>query len=285
MDEVGTRLREARAQRGLSLEDIAFATKVPKASLANLEAGRCDLLPAPVFVRGFIRSYARAVGIDPNPLVRAFENRSQAAPSHAFHDAPMSAAAARVGVIGRRLGDGPRDESDAPSRDSHSTPSTRGGPRLDTESKLVPVQPVSMRRQGGLKGGFMLIAVAAAGLLIAALVLVGQKKPGHDGAAQVPTAPLIHERIDGMPAFDLPGAAPRPSPMDVEPIAPSAVTPTPGAGFFDGEAPPAPAGASRLIRSSTGSGAARGPASGAEGNGTRGRAGSNSTNTGATRNR
>jgi transcriptional regulator with XRE-family HTH domain len=205
MEEVGQKLRDARTQAGMSLDDVAAATRIPKVSLARLEEGRYELLPAPVFVRGFIRAYARAVQLDPNPLVRLFESRhaelGRSAPTAS--DAPLSAAAARVGAVGRRLGYGPADEP-APARELDKQ--TRG-PRLDPAEKLVPLQPVSMRSEGGLRGGFMLIAVAAAGLLIAAWVLVGQKKSGSDGAAQIPTAPVIHERIDGMPSFD---AAPAP---------------------------------------------------------------------------
>lgn len=203
--EVGQKLRDARTQAGVSLDEVAVATRIPKVSLARLEEGRYDLLPAPVFVRGFIRAYARVIQADPNPFVRLYEARAEAgSPSAATHDAPLSAAAARVGAVGRRLGYGPADEPASPRELDRQT----RGPRLDPAEKLVPLQPVSMRREGGLRGGFMLIAVAAAGLLIAAWVLVGQKKEGADNAAQLPTAPVIHERIDGMPSFD---AAPVPA--------------------------------------------------------------------------
>jgi hypothetical protein len=84
-----------------------------------------------------------------------------------------------------------------------------------------------MRREGGLRGGFMLIAVAAAGLLVAAWILVGQKKPTRDDSARGPSVPVIHDRIDGMPAFDGPGPRvemPGPKPQQ-----------GPGErGFFDG---------------------------------------------------
>lgn len=65
----GTLLREARERRCISLADIARKTKVSQSSLQLLEQGRLDDLPPDVFVRGFIRSYARTVGIrDAEPL-------------------------------------------------------------------------------------------------------------------------------------------------------------------------------------------------------------------------
>lgn len=57
-------LRASRARTTLSLDDIARETKIPRRSLERLETGRFEELPADVFVRGFLRSYARCVGID-----------------------------------------------------------------------------------------------------------------------------------------------------------------------------------------------------------------------------
>jgi cytoskeletal protein RodZ len=65
----GNLLREARERRCISLADIAKQTKLSQSSLKMLEAGRLDDLPPEIFVRGFIRSYARSVGIrDAEPL-------------------------------------------------------------------------------------------------------------------------------------------------------------------------------------------------------------------------
>jgi cytoskeletal protein RodZ len=61
---VGGRLRSERETRGMSLEEVARATRIPVASLERLEADRYDDLPGEVFVRGFLRSYAKAIGID-----------------------------------------------------------------------------------------------------------------------------------------------------------------------------------------------------------------------------
>jgi cytoskeleton protein RodZ len=73
METPGNKLRDAREARSLSLDDVAHVTRIPRASLSALEEGRFDRLPAPVFVRGFIRSYARAVGLDPATVVRLYD--------------------------------------------------------------------------------------------------------------------------------------------------------------------------------------------------------------------
>src|SRR5437868_7143061 len=72
-DSFGSCLRRAREKRRLSLRDVAGATKIPHATLQLIEAGDIDALPADVFVRGFIRSYARVVGTDENEPLDGFE--------------------------------------------------------------------------------------------------------------------------------------------------------------------------------------------------------------------
>jgi hypothetical protein len=57
-------LRAGRAQRKLSLDDVARITKIQPRILEKLESGQLDGLPAEVFVRGFVRSFARCVGLD-----------------------------------------------------------------------------------------------------------------------------------------------------------------------------------------------------------------------------
>jgi cytoskeletal protein RodZ len=59
----GSYLRSERELRQIPLAEIAKATKIPIHTLENLENGRWDDLPAEVFVRGFVKSYARHVGI------------------------------------------------------------------------------------------------------------------------------------------------------------------------------------------------------------------------------
>jgi cytoskeletal protein RodZ len=83
VEHFGATLRRAREERALSIGEIALATKVPRSSLELIEAGELEGLPADVFVRGFIRSYARAVGVSElHPLTqydRALREKSEAA--------------------------------------------------------------------------------------------------------------------------------------------------------------------------------------------------------------
>ena len=61
---VGQRLRAAREEKGLSLEDVAAQTRIPQRHLASIEAADWDSLPTPTYTIGFAKSYAGVVGLD-----------------------------------------------------------------------------------------------------------------------------------------------------------------------------------------------------------------------------
>jgi transcriptional regulator with XRE-family HTH domain len=64
-DGLGEFLRRERELRHISLDDVAERTKISRRYLEAIEEGRYDRLPGETFVRGFIRSYAQSVGLDP----------------------------------------------------------------------------------------------------------------------------------------------------------------------------------------------------------------------------
>src|ERR1043165_6654481 len=65
-------LRAGRMQRGMSLDAVAKVTKIQPRILERLEAGKPEGLPAEVFVRGFVRSFARCVGLDEDEALRRY---------------------------------------------------------------------------------------------------------------------------------------------------------------------------------------------------------------------
>jgi len=68
----GEELRRERLIREVSLEEISSATKISVRLLTALEKSDLSRLPAPVFTRGFIRSYSRHLGVDPDEMVNAY---------------------------------------------------------------------------------------------------------------------------------------------------------------------------------------------------------------------
>ncbi|MCK6569534.1 helix-turn-helix domain-containing protein [Myxococcota bacterium] len=74
----GSVLAAARLRAGLSLADVAARTRVARPLLEALEAEEWASLPAPVYVRGFIKLYAREVGLDARAVLRLLENQTEA---------------------------------------------------------------------------------------------------------------------------------------------------------------------------------------------------------------
>jgi len=68
----GDWLRRQRELREISLRDIAERTKISLRYLEAMEADRFDLLPAPIFAKGFLREYARYVGLSPDDVVNHY---------------------------------------------------------------------------------------------------------------------------------------------------------------------------------------------------------------------
>jgi len=71
-ESFGTWLRRQREVREIDLREIADASKVSMSYLRALEEDRFDVLPAPVFAKGFLRQYARYVGLDPEETVNFY---------------------------------------------------------------------------------------------------------------------------------------------------------------------------------------------------------------------
>ncbi len=68
----GEELRREREIRGISLKEIADATKISKRFLEAIERNDHKMLPAPVFTRGFVREYARYLGLNAEEMVNRY---------------------------------------------------------------------------------------------------------------------------------------------------------------------------------------------------------------------
>jgi cytoskeleton protein RodZ len=144
--DVGHELRQARERREMSLLQLSRITKISPRMLQALEASDASRLPAPVFTRAFVRSYAREVGLDPDGTVRRYGEQFETAapetppeierpveprPPRTSIEAPLHAAAEAIqGPVGTaavlaivgitlvvliaRNGDAPKTDATAP---------------------------------------------------------------------------------------------------------------------------------------------------------------------------
>jgi hypothetical protein len=121
-------LRQGRAQKNLSIDDVARITKIQTRILEQLESGQFAGLPADVFVRGFVRNFARAVGLDETEALTRYVacNRADAAgttagaAARAFVETMSELAPATARTVKPRVLDdeAPADEEAAASASS-----------------------------------------------------------------------------------------------------------------------------------------------------------------------
>jgi cytoskeletal protein RodZ len=162
IEHFGISLRRARDDRALTLGEISSSTKVPRSALERIESGELEGLPAAVFVRGFIRSYARAVGVSElQPLAqfdRALRDRSEAA----------------------------RAESSMPVVD----PTIAG---IATELSHEDAEEAASSRRGLGLAVFVIILLLIATITLS--LLLRRPPPSGEGLSQLPPTPA--ETLDG----------------------------------------------------------------------------------------
>jgi flagellar biosynthesis protein FlhG len=76
----GVRLQRLRERRGIEIDEIAGVTKVNPSYLRFIEEERFEDLPAAVYVRGFVKCYARCLGLDPDRVARSYMRRYEERP-------------------------------------------------------------------------------------------------------------------------------------------------------------------------------------------------------------
>jgi len=120
--EIGTTLREARVRRGLEISDCEAATKIRGKYLRALEDERFDVLPAPTYVRGFLRTYADFLRLDGQLVMDEYESRFDEELPERHHE------------VERRPGEGERPPADERGRRPRAAEAPR---RRRTEGSLL----------------------------------------------------------------------------------------------------------------------------------------------------
>jgi cytoskeletal protein RodZ len=186
MPSVGAHLRQLRETRGISLEEIARATRVNSSYLIALETDDHASLPVPVFTRGFIRAYCQALGEPPDQSLALYDGRGDVATAvaPAPHAAPVPPSPPRAG------------KPDAVRR---------------TTTEPVP------RNRGPVLVSFILLVVLGVALFAVTLVLQSGREPGEE--RRTGRAPV---RPEEAPATGTPSAVSTHAPANPAASAPAA---------------------------------------------------------------
>lgn len=215
MSSVGEFLRELRARRGKSLEEIARSTRVATRFLEALESDAFDALPAPAFTRGFIRAYCQALGEPPEQALALYQAREEHPTAAAPDQPPAPAGRPMLTTVARPA--------------ASATRTTEGEPRA----------------RGAVLVSFVLLVVLGMALFTVALLIHPRERsertaateprpetrpvpPRAEPPSQAP-APQPTPPVATAPAPPAPASAPAEMPRPPAPPAPPAPTPAPAA--------------------------------------------------------
>lgn len=169
MGSFGERMQREREMRGITLEEIAESTKIGSRALRALEQEDFEKLPGGIFNKGFVRAYARYLGIDEEQAVTDFMAAEQAAQAKAEQALPQPLPPAKTatgigpilflvlglavigGVAGWRYVSARRPKPTVetvaiPTAPSTAANNSQGAPTPAAQSQLTPAETASPPR-------------------------------------------------------------------------------------------------------------------------------------------
>lgn len=163
-DSVGQQLKRQRESLELSLDEVAESTKIRAWYLEALEEDNRERLPADVYALGFLRAYARHLGLDATDVVDRWRAQSRQGAAEAAAPAPVAPMAPPAG-----------QENPAPTREraSRRAPASRG----------PSARPGTPPRSSGWWVAAMLVGVVLVGIVLVVL---------NRGAPHPTAAPPTH---------------------------------------------------------------------------------------------
>ena len=143
MIDFGRTLRNAREAKGYTIKQMAEKTRILETIIQNLEDERFDKIVAPIYGRGFVKLYCKAVDIDPEPLIAEFMdiyngNRDPAIKERVTATKPITATAESVPTPEPEPKPLPTDAPE-PEPEVLPMPKSATAPETETSSEPIPV--------------------------------------------------------------------------------------------------------------------------------------------------
>jgi cytoskeletal protein RodZ len=194
--DFGSMLKAARERRGVSLRQIARATKISVAALDALERNDVSRLPGGIFSRAFVRAYALEVGLDPDQTIQEFAAQfpdTTAAPGQAaaeqlddeeVHDSNQQTASTfvrliviSVPLVGGLLyfGSGRLSTPPAAARPGADQPSPASAPAIEKDTKDSTASSAAVESPA-LSGEVVTVGVVATAPCWVAAIVDGERK-------------------------------------------------------------------------------------------------------------
>jgi cytoskeleton protein RodZ len=207
--EFGDKFRKAREAKDISLDDVSNVTKISSRMLQAIEQEKFDLLPGGVFNKGFIRAYAKHLGLNDEEAVTDYLAclRQAQVDAHEVWE-PERPAAPRPAVPEKR----------APQ--PYSKPSLTALPPVQVEDELPELQLPRAEdvrrprrdytaRDGGIP--WNVVAVAAVVIVVAAFMWIRHSRKTGSETVAVPAQAAVQRTSQPIAATTNPPSAPQPS--------------------------------------------------------------------------
>lgn len=224
MTELGLALKEEREKRDISLEEIASTTKIVPRYLEALENDRFDIMPGGFFIKGIIRTYARAIGLDPDEVLARYRAAGVFGESESKRHSSLKPSAAPTAPAAPVL-PAPAAEPLLPSEASAPAPSAVETPEPELIIEEAPKPRLSTAARKRLfSWAWRSLAVVAAVVVLIALWSNRRPRAPEDRietAASVPSTAVTGSDLTPA-AGQEPGAQP---PGQPEPAPPAATVP------------------------------------------------------------
>jgi cytoskeleton protein RodZ len=195
MTEIGSWLIRAREARGLTLEDAERDTRISRRYLQALEAEQFEVIPAPVYARGFLRSYSQYLGLDPQDLLAlfprddepAYSSTTQAQARPGYPQPPSAVGPSRP--TWRRptpaSAEGPGRSAPPPSRKQSQEPTIGVDIGVPVPARRLERNPATQARSASVA----IVAVVTVIAVVLVALLLATLGDGDDTAAPVGLAP------------------------------------------------------------------------------------------------
>jgi cytoskeletal protein RodZ len=162
--DIGSKLQKVRQDQGISLREIANATKISPHILEALERNDLARLPGGIFARGYLRAYAAELGLDPEQVVAEFRDQVEPPPEERLPDPPTDYV--DWGARRRKLGVAAVfvlaaaliiytafvvRPADAPAGQDMAGTVATGGELVDAPASTSPAVPTRVNSQQGVR--------------------------------------------------------------------------------------------------------------------------------------
>ncbi|MCC6235990.1 MAG: helix-turn-helix domain-containing protein [Dehalococcoidia bacterium] len=195
-ESAGPLLREARMRRGLAIAEVAADTRINPAYLEAMEAERWELLPAPVYARGFFRSYARYLRLDEAAIERLVPSHLprprelEPAPGLRRRAAEPALALPSFEWL-RGLGNRSSEMRRPPSRPTQADRATFNAPRATPRTTTTTTTRAARGSAGGAAGASVLGALRGQWRGLAAAVTSAGGDPQRAGLGALVAVALL----------------------------------------------------------------------------------------------